>query len=691
MLVPILTLSLAGGAHAAAPPATPDAEYDAVCGPAPPADDATDVYLSVATFGALGNDGLDDLAALRAAAAALCDRSNGETRRKTLVFPNGTYDLDGARSFYDTNIADWGVHYDRCADVRIFGCGSTISVVPFDRHWLDAGPPYDGFFYASEYQMLPFILDRAAGLELRGFVLDGNSEEIVQDAIINAEGINTGVMTLACRDYRFADVESHHMLTDGFLIGNDTPDDRDFVFDNVRANHNCRAGLAMIQARLGEILNSTTDRNGDCGASTWDGNVSGTFAGFSPRVGVTFEPDCHIGAEGCELFTTKAGNVVIDNHHAEGNWGFGIASAHSNRVENITVRNSTLISTPPPARGRCSPTSATPCNDDADCPPGPPAEECVFDYCAPDVGQGTAGAGECSDPLWLFDGLAENLSIHASRGRVVLAGGSSQLGDEVTFRNNTVRGGSVLLIAQGTYEGPSRIEVDGNNFFGVYEHGPAERLPLISVADTRSCNTRSWRFAWNYVELPASMRTGDPYEGATTLLGLLAESTNNTFVSFDPVAVLSMTYDDTRVIDDTVTPLDAWAPLGLGGCTDGAGAIVYDEANAPGCEDPGFEACDGIAGEVPGLWFTGPTTLEWWPEYQAGTYRLYRDDLTAVSAGTYGQCLASGIVATTAQDVEVPAPGAGYFYLVTSVSSSGSEGGKGYDSAGAERLGDVCP
>jgi hypothetical protein len=87
----------------------------------------------------------------------------------------------------------------------------------------------------------------------------------------------------------------------------------------------------------------------------------------------------------------------------------------------------------------------------------------------------------------------------------------------------------------------------------------------------------------------------------------------------------------------------------------------------------------------------GTTTLSWPPEPMALTYNVYRDALSSVGSGGFGNCLQQGIAATSVADSDPLPAGGGFFYLVTAESGLAEEGIKGLLSSGAARRGTVCP
>ncbi len=125
---------------------------------------------------------------------------------------------------------------------------------------------------------------------------------------------------------------------------------------------------------------------------------------------------------------------------------------------------------------------------------------------------------------------------------------------------------------------------------------------------------------------------------------------------------------------------------------------IGDAAVAKGLTSTSFQLDGGFVtgypppGEVLGLQFTHPTTLEWNPEGSVGTYSLYRDLLSSLSALGYGMCLEPFLLAETTTDTDVPTtPGTGFFYLVTAENKLAEAGTKGFHSDTTERMGLACP
>ena len=102
--------------------------------------------------------------------------------------------------------------------------------------------------------------------------------------------------------------------------------------------------------------------------------------------------------------------------------------------------------------------------------------------------------------------------------------------------------------------------------------------------------------------------------------------------------------------------------------------------------DGGFVGAYPPPGEVLGLMLSADRqTLRWHPEKAVGTYALYRDLLTTLVGGEYGDCLQYNVAGETATDASTPPVNDGYFYIVTGRNRLREEGTKGKNSAGAER------
>jgi len=99
----------------------------------------------------------------------------------------------------------------------------------------------------------------------------------------------------------------------------------------------------------------------------------------------------------------------------------------------------------------------------------------------------------------------------------------------------------------------------------------------------------------------------------------------------------------------------------------------------------GFASAYPPPGQVRGLRFTDGDTLRWDSEPSIGSYNLYRDLLSRLSSGGYGNCEQQDLTDETATDATVPPAADGYFYLVTAQNRLDEEGTLGEDSGGAER------
>jgi hypothetical protein len=127
----------------------------------------------------------------------------------------------------------------------------------------------------------------------------------------------------------------------------------------------------------------------------------------------------------------------------------------------------------------------------------------------------------------------------------------------------------------------------------------------------------------------------------------------------------------------------------LGILGEGLAALALDSASYG--VGAGFSVGFPPPGEVTGVVFTDPNLLAWDVEPSARAYNLYRDSLTSIAPG-FGACEQSVLPGEAATDMDVPAIGTGFFYLVTAKNLLDEEGTKGFQSNGAERANAApCP
>ena len=82
----------------------------------------------------------------------------------------------------------------------------------------------------------------------------------------------------------------------------------------------------------------------------------------------------------------------------------------------------------------------------------------------------------------------------------------------------------------------------------------------------------------------------------------------------------------------------------------------------------------------------GVASIGWAVAPGADLYAVSRGDLPSLAGGDYGACLAADLVATDHQDLEIPPPGTGWFYLVQGWNPACGAGPLGRDSTGADRV-----
>ncbi len=96
--------------------------------------------------------------------------------------------------------------------------------------------------------------------------------------------------------------------------------------------------------------------------------------------------------------------------------------------------------------------------------------------------------------------------------------------------------------------------------------------------------------------------------------------------------------------------------------------------------------------EVVTLNFNDKDTFSWSIEKSVGGYNVFRGMLADLPLNDYGACLYDRLSVRTADDVEIPSAGTGFFYLVNAENRIDEQGSTGSTSVPAERpLTANCP
>ena len=140
---------------------------------------------------------------------------------------------------------------------------------------------------------------------------------------------------------------------------------------------------------------------------------------------------------------------------------------------------------------------------------------------------------------------------------------------------------------------------------------------------------------------------------------------------------------------DAIRPVSASFRVSFGAIGGAAARSTLSSASYAG--NGGFVARYAPPGEVQGLRFVDKINLVWNHEPTMGTYNLYRNTLASLP-GNFGGCYQPSLIGPQFGEIDVPAQGSGWHYLITAENRLGEEGTKGQMSTGAMRTNaSSCP
>jgi hypothetical protein len=284
--------------------------------------------LNVKDFGAKGDGIADDYDALQAAGSALC-RSAGAT----LVFPEGTYLINRKKiGAGPSQNSVQNVRYVGCQGSTITGVRATIEVRGDFRRRADKNEGSYAISYTDS--VIPFEMIDSSGFRIIGFDIEGDVEKMSRDPKV-AVGSAAGVSTTRCQNYFIENVTVRGVAGDGIRLGDDSQssDTRVHVV-NVSSTQNARQGLAIINVRGADVVNSVFSNNGRTGA----------YGSHAPAAGVAIDPVRYTSHE------DPTGGITFDKCRFEETLGSQFLSERPDLVDSLTIKNSYVTSTLPDTR-----------------------------------------------------------------------------------------------------------------------------------------------------------------------------------------------------------------------------------------------------------------------------------------------------------------------------------------------------
>ncbi|MBD0319669.1 MAG: right-handed parallel beta-helix repeat-containing protein, partial [Gemmatimonadetes bacterium] len=274
---------------------------------------------NIKDYGAVGDGVNNDLPAYKAMVAAVNAAGGGD-----VLFPPGVYFMDGYQRYNEVPATVVEPAFKLCTRLRVSGYGAKIDLRGnYHRSSADDKHPITGLYF---WKCKHFVVE--------GFEIDGNLDQMTRDANMIGETWSYGILTAGCSHYTIRDVDVHHHLTDGVLLGhlpapNENNDEYALML-NVRSRYNGRQGLSLVG------MKHFTAENCDF---SYTGRVE-PYGGHAPGAGVDIEPE---GAG------AVAEDILFLNCRFHDNKGGNIGAGYATLTRRVTFRD--CLVTYPASRG----------------------------------------------------------------------------------------------------------------------------------------------------------------------------------------------------------------------------------------------------------------------------------------------------------------------------------------------------
>jgi hypothetical protein len=170
-------------------------------------------------------------------------------------------------------------------------------------------------------------------------------------------------------------------------------------------------------------------------------------------------------------------------------------------------------------------------------------------------------------------------------------------------------------------------------------------------------------------EVTSLSKTGFTYESARNVETIDNHTVDDPTGDVDGDGVGNATDNCRYVSNDLQTDTDGDGPGDAcdtcRGLIDPAQEDIDGDGTGDRCDCAPFDPATADVGEVTGLRFDADTvTVRWDGVVGADFYDVSRGLISSLDGADYGACLSENLTGTTLQDVDLPADGEGFFYLV---------------------------
>ncbi|MDO5655728.1 MAG: glycosyl hydrolase family 28-related protein [Flavobacteriaceae bacterium] len=276
--------------------------------------------INVKDFGAKGDGITNDYLSFKNAVEAINKQGGGK-----LEIPLGHYLLNT----YSTGKEDKSLVFQNCKQLEIEGNNSIMELKgDFHRKVTRTGAKHK---FSTDRSLVPLLIQNCKDVRISNLVIDGNVDQMSRDASI-VEAAGHLVMIRESRNVVLYNLELHHAMSDGLVLGGNNIPSMEITIDRVISRNNGRQALTIGYAQDVMIKNSEF---------SYTGITEGNYGHHAPAAGLDIEPNREF---------QKVKNITFENCTFKNNMGSEAVINHISTTDGVVFKHCHFESSPDSSR-----------------------------------------------------------------------------------------------------------------------------------------------------------------------------------------------------------------------------------------------------------------------------------------------------------------------------------------------------